>query len=218
MAGQQARQTRGGRRTPAGDATGRTRDKLMEENADALKARGGEITTVTPPPVLQVDGKVVDYTDPGGVREIDPSELEDGLTEMGDDIDGPISEEELDDLPDGTTDVNPGVPHGDQARTLDQPPAQGQPHTREQPPESPGSLRGQKGKAGQPSVVQQQEQPEVLEKPYRRMRVNTTLEDVTVGKDPITQQLNNYTFEEGVTYKVPQHVYNHLDRLGYVYH
>jgi hypothetical protein len=44
------------------------------------------------------------------------------------------------------------------------------------------------------------------------LRVNTDLEDVTIGAG------NNYTFMEGQAYRVPRHVYDHLEEKGYVWH
>jgi hypothetical protein len=46
----------------------------------------------------------------------------------------------------------------------------------------------------------------------KNLRVNTTLEDVTIGAG------NHYTFEEGRSYLVPKHIYDHLDEKGYVWH
>ena len=48
--------------------------------------------------------------------------------------------------------------------------------------------------------------------PTREFRVNTTLENVTIGKD------NHYTFEEGRRYKAPLSVYNHLEEKGLIWH
>lgn len=44
------------------------------------------------------------------------------------------------------------------------------------------------------------------------IRVNSTLENVTIG------QGTDYTFEEGRRYKVPQHVADHLEERGLVWH
>lgn len=44
------------------------------------------------------------------------------------------------------------------------------------------------------------------------IRVNSDLEQVTIGHG------NYYDFTPGRVYKVPQHVADHLERLGYVYH
>lgn len=44
------------------------------------------------------------------------------------------------------------------------------------------------------------------------IRVNTDLEDVTIGAG------NNYTFLEGQRYKVPLHVAQHLEEKGFIYH
>lgn len=44
------------------------------------------------------------------------------------------------------------------------------------------------------------------------IRVNTDLEEVTIGAG------TNFSFKEGQRYKVPQHVYDHLEEKGYVWH
>jgi len=48
--------------------------------------------------------------------------------------------------------------------------------------------------------------------PMVRIRVNTDLEQVTIGYG------NTYNFYRDRWYKVPKHVADHLERLGYVYH
>jgi hypothetical protein len=45
-----------------------------------------------------------------------------------------------------------------------------------------------------------------------RFKVNTDLEDVTIG------QGNIFTFKRGVTYTASKHVYDHLEEKGLVYH
>jgi hypothetical protein len=51
-----------------------------------------------------------------------------------------------------------------------------------------------------------------VETPMREFRVNTSLENMTYG------QGNHYDFEEGVRYKAPKALYDHLDSLGYIWH
>lgn len=46
----------------------------------------------------------------------------------------------------------------------------------------------------------------------KKMRVNTTLEHVTIGHG------TEYNFEVGQTYKVPESVYTYLDKKGFVWH
>lgn len=43
-------------------------------------------------------------------------------------------------------------------------------------------------------------------------RVNETLEQVTIGHG------NHYDFVEGQRYKAPQHIYNHLEEKGLIWH
>jgi len=45
-----------------------------------------------------------------------------------------------------------------------------------------------------------------------KLRVNTDLEDVTIG------QGNTFTFYRNKIYTVPKWVYDHLDEKGYVWH
>lgn len=48
--------------------------------------------------------------------------------------------------------------------------------------------------------------------PKVELRVNTTLENVTIGHG------TNYNFEVGQRYKVTKDVYDYLDDLGFVWH
>jgi hypothetical protein len=48
--------------------------------------------------------------------------------------------------------------------------------------------------------------------PARTIRINSTLESVTIGAG------NHYTFNEGEKYTVPAHVAEHLESKGYVWH
>lgn len=77
-----------------------------------------------------------------------------------------------------------------------------------------------------------EEIPEEIEvqDPVVTIRVNAPIEDMTFGRtiehpgDPekgipaITGPLQFYNFEEGVTYRVPRPLAEHLDRLGYLWH
>jgi hypothetical protein len=51
-----------------------------------------------------------------------------------------------------------------------------------------------------------------VETPMREFRVNTSLENMTYGHG------NHFDFEEGVRYKAPKALYDHLDSLGYIWH
>jgi hypothetical protein len=51
-----------------------------------------------------------------------------------------------------------------------------------------------------------------VETPMREFRVNTALENMTYGHG------NHFDFEEGVRYKAPKALYDHLDSLGYIWH
>lgn len=65
---------------------------------------------------------------------------------------------------------------------------------------------------GRPAVVEVAPQPVVVSGGQKKIRVNSKLEDVTIG------QGNHFTFEEGKTYLVDAHVAQHLEEKGYVYH
>lgn len=60
-------------------------------------------------------------------------------------------------------------------------------------------------------VVEEVQDVEV-EEPVREFRVNTKIENMTVGVG------NLYDFEEGRTYRAKKHIYDRLDKLGYVWH
>jgi hypothetical protein len=51
-----------------------------------------------------------------------------------------------------------------------------------------------------------------VETPMREFRVNTSLENMTFGHG------NHFDFEEGVRYRAPKALYDHLDSLGYIWH
>lgn len=53
---------------------------------------------------------------------------------------------------------------------------------------------------------------ELRDRPARTIRINSTLESVTIGAG------NHYTFNEGEKYTVPAHVADHLEEKGYVWH
>lgn len=53
---------------------------------------------------------------------------------------------------------------------------------------------------------------QLREQPFRTIRINSTLESVTIGAG------NHYTFNEGEKYRVPAHVADHLEEKGYVWH
>lgn len=61
------------------------------------------------------------------------------------------------------------------------------------------------------TVVEVAEAVEV-ETPMREFRVNTAIENMTYGHG------QHYDFEEGVRYKAPKALYDHLDSLGYIWH
>ncbi|HET7110283.1 MAG TPA: hypothetical protein VFI41_05390 [Gemmatimonadales bacterium] len=67
---------------------------------------------------------------------------------------------------------------------------------------------------GDRTVQQVNEQGDVVyvEPEAKTIRVNTTIEDMVFGIG------NTYTFEEGRQYRVPAHLAEHLEELGYVWH
>jgi hypothetical protein len=62
-----------------------------------------------------------------------------------------------------------------------------------------------------PAAIEVSDAVEV-ETPMREFRVNTSLENMTFGHG------NHFDFEEGVRYKAPKALYDHLDSLGYIWH
>lgn len=69
-----------------------------------------------------------------------------------------------------------------------------------------------------PEVISTIQEPERVESPVRvktatvRFKVNTDLDDVTIG------QGNIFTFKRGETYTASRHVYDHLEEKGLIYH
>ncbi|MFF1701341.1 hypothetical protein [Streptomyces sp. NPDC058252] len=51
-----------------------------------------------------------------------------------------------------------------------------------------------------------------VETPMREFRVNTPIEQMTYGHG------QHYDFEEGIKYRAPKALYDHLDSLGYIWH
>lgn len=179
-----------------GDATGMMKAKQQKENAPAIAeaARGMSLINA---PVVERPDEIVDYS--GGGNPNTGHEGGARLLSM-EDI-GADTEVSVDDLPDGDVDVN-SLPDGtydvrpEMVRELDEP------ASAHQPKAVPRDVI----RTGAPTQAPQ------VEAAFKVMRVNTDLEDVTIGKD------NHFTFREGVRYKVPTAVYNHLDEKGYVYH
>lgn len=54
--------------------------------------------------------------------------------------------------------------------------------------------------------------PVEVRQPYRTVRINTDLEQVTYGAG------HHYDFEQGRTYKLPTDFADHLDAKGFVWH
>lgn len=204
-------QSRGVQARP-GDATGMENERLRKENAAAIQEASQSMSLVNPPPVVEQTDQVVDYTEGGNAnpgneetaRLITMEEATaDGTPVSHYDI--PDAQVDMDSLPDGKTDVlpeivepNPQQPqpaHGQRRDSQQQVRQQNEP---QQPPQP--QQRG---------PVQQREAP-VVEQAHRVLRVNTDLEDITIGKD------NHFTFRVGVPYKVQKHVYDHLAEKGYV--
>lgn len=193
-----------------GDATGMENERLRKENEQAIRAAATTTTLVNPPPVVETTDQVVDYSQGGdanignedGARLISLDEATgDGQTTVETFLGGAYDDGEVDinSLPDGTTDVLPEI--------LEQRP--------DEPPPAHGDRRDSqqqiaRAAAQQPQVGVQRTEAPVVEEAFRVLRVNTDLEDITIGKD------NHYTFRVGVPYKVKAHVYDHLAEKGYV--
>lgn len=203
MANKQGRGTRAtptaqnrGTQARPGDATGMEQERLRRENASAIREAATRTTLVTPPVVESVD-EVVDYSGGGSpnagaeesARVITMEEaLNDGATALTT-YDDRAGEVDVEALADGKTDVR--------AEVLDV------------PAEEPAPAHGGRRDSKQQSGVRQTPVP-VVEEAYRVLRVNTDLEDITIGKD------NHFTFRVGTPYKVQASVYDHLAEKGYV--
>lgn len=89
---------RPGRQAQHGDATGRAREVLQQENAAAIKEREGELTTIANQRAVSINNDVVDYTNPDRPVFLDTDE--------------PIDEElaAAEELPDRTLISQPGQP------------------------------------------------------------------------------------------------------------
>lgn len=182
-----------------GDATGMERERLQKEHAAEIQQAATQTTLVNPPPRIERPDEVVDYTDGGdahtggdqGVRLISMEEaVADGNTTISQ---YDVPEEQLLDaeLSDGRV-AQVGeqqvIPRDEEPRPA---------HERQPEPPAP------------PQRVEQRQAP-VVEQAHRILRVNTDLEDITIGKD------NHYTFLVNSVYKVPAHVWEHLYEKGYV--
>ena len=183
--------------TRPGDLTGNTKAEQQKQHAPAIAEAARGMTVVNAPVVERVD-EIVDYSEGGspnpgneaGVRLI-------SIEDLGPDTLMAVEylpDETFDaaDLPDGTTDVRPEM-----VRQLDEPPSAHQPR----------AVPREVVRTDAPTMQQT-----TVEQAFRVMRVNTDLEDVTIG------QGNHFTFREGVRYKVPAMVYDHLEEKGYVWH
>lgn len=187
-----------------GDATGMENERLRRENAAAITEASTGMSMVNPPPVVEETDTVVDYTQGGsphvggaedGARLISMDEATADGTPVSH-YDVPDSQVDMDSLPDGKTDVLPEIVANEQEPQ----PAHGERRDSQQQVRRQGEP---------PAVVEQREAPKV-EVAHRVLRVNTDLEDITIGKD------NHFTFRVGQPYKVPANVYEHLEEKGYV--
>lgn len=179
-----------------GDATGAENERLRKENAAAIQEAATRTTLINPPPRVESPDEVVDYTgggnpNPGNAEQAPrisfDEALGDGQTEMTTYADG-VTDDDIDSLPDGKSHMR--------AEPLPQ------------PMEEPAPAHGQR-RDSQQAPVQRVEAPRV-EAAHKVLRVNTDLEDITIGKD------NHYSFFVNEAYKVPAHVYDHLAEKGYV--
>jgi hypothetical protein len=72
--------------------------------------------------------------------------------------------------------------------------------------------------APNPDWLQEEDEPEVVEAPTMRFRVNEDIEDMTYGLDPKTRQPRNLNLVRGRWYTGPRHLVQHLESRGLVYH
>jgi hypothetical protein len=86
-----------------------------------------------------------------------------------------------------------------------------------------------------PDIQEISPQPVAVKDPYTSIRVNYPIEDMTFGRDvylpgdkehplgadatePWVGGLKSYTFEEGISYRVPRALADYLDAKGYIWH
>lgn len=193
---------------PAGDMTGRKSDELAKQHAEELAKRQGEIALMNQQAAEESD-EIHDLTGNGPMTVTRHPDQE-GVTTSTDD--------------DGIMTVT--VPGGREAYTIKTNDTVLQGVGPEGPSNVPGETVGGQRQRG---IVDKTElnDPQgdrgvdgevrsmgvaVAEAPTKVIRVNTTLEDVTIG------QGNLYSFKEGEKYRVPSHVADHLEEKGLVWH
>jgi hypothetical protein len=212
-------------RTSGGDATGRKREQLQKEHAEELKARGDEISLaqaeedeaaangVFDPESGQQIARSIDEIDDAEVyRAVASASLAPGTRQVGDpqttvDDDGILyvdghGEEfgvQTNDTPilgvgqETPFQVVGGVPNDELVRDIVD-------------KDSYAARRTlTNGEVQDLEVAQARNETKVI-------RVNTTLEEVTIGVG------TSFNFEEGKQYRVPAHVAAHLEEKGYIWH
>lgn len=196
--GQKAQKSGKSQTTKQNDATGRKRDQLVQENQEELKKREGEIAMVTAAEQDRKENEVVDLTKSSGTRH--PGD-EDAVVDASGNL---------------TVDEQSGSAKTNETEVVGTGP--------ESPMEAPGTTVDQQRERrnvdnANPNVQElARSERGVVDQGVRRLepdktfRASATVENMTFGVG------NHYTFEEGRQYKVPGPLYDHLDRLGYVYH
>jgi len=212
-------------RSSAGDATGRKRQALAKEHADELKARGDEISLAQAEEDERAANGVFDPATGAEVALTDEEQQElaaqafrdaasaglaPGTRQVGDpgvetDDDGILY---VDDQPEFGVQTNDtailGVGMESPSQVLGGVPSD----------ELVRQIVDKDSRVARTNGIDAVEVNDVVvaDTPTKVIRVNTTLEDVTVGVG------TSYTFEEGKQYRVPANVAAHLEEKGYVWH
>lgn len=206
-------------RTSPGDATGRKRQQLQQEHAEELKARGDEISLAQAEEDEAAEHGVFD-PETGAQLDDDAAEafrttasagLAPGTRQVGDpatevDEDGILYVEDQTEFGVQTNDT----PVRGVGQETPFPVVGGAPNdelVRDIVDKDSYSARRTIGdnEVNDFGVTKAEGARKVI-------RVNTTLENVTIGVG------TSYNFEEGKQYRVPAHVAAHLEEKGYVWH
>lgn len=192
-----------------GDATGVNKAKLEAEHAEEIAARAAELGMVSH---AKAEATVDGVFDPESGAQVDPETGEPLPEDENTGTPVLVDEPEVVDL---TGDAEPAPApvfaapgEDDEDEVIDLAEDDDEPDVVVPEPE-PQRRRIFGGGAPAPQIIDAG--VEVADSPTVVIRVNTTLEQVTIGAG------NHYDFEEGKQYRVPRHVAEYLDGMGYVW-
>jgi hypothetical protein len=218
------------KRTSPGDATGRRKAELAEQHASEL-AEAAKTMSVATAAQAEIDENALFDPESGSVIETPDGEAIPVPTpEDPDAIIDLVDEGSSDVLPEVDLDEEPANPALDDAlqpvdfkdAALAQMRAEFEAMLSQVQAESAlreANLRRELEMAKQGDAVRTINLDEVLDAGVEVhtddtvvARVNTTIEDVTVGAG------RHFSFQEGRKYKMPRDVYDRLEELGYIWH